>query len=431
MPWGGSERQRREPGCDVGRAARPGGPDMKPAARLSADELRGLGRLGVDAVREISALVEAVHGGVQRVATLRAPRTGKGPDPIARLAYAGVRGVAGLVGWSLEQGARRWAQAAGPPQPAADRAALQAALNGVLGDHLARSGNPLAIPLRLWHQGRPLPLDDAPAIRAALTGAEKRYVVLLHGLCMTPWQWQRADAGSRGPAGAADGIEDIGALAAALGFTVLHLQYNSGRRITETGADLAIALDRLFDALPSRSARLVLVGHSMGGLVARAACQRAARQGLGWLDKLSALICLGTPHHGAPLERAGHGVERLLEALPLVSPFARLARVRSAGITDLRHGAIGADAALTAGLPPSVELHALAATLSRSAAVLRPRSDGLVPVASALGRHRDPRRDLGIPEARQALVADVGHIGLLHHPETLRIVRDWLSSPPR
>ncbi len=409
---------------------------MSELRSLRPADLHGLGRLGVEAVLQVTALVEAVHGGIQHVATLRPPRTGTRPDPIARLAYASVRGVTGAVGRTLELISRRmdWPAAAIPPSPR--REALLAALNGVLGDHLAATGNPLAIPLTLWHAGLPLPLHDPQAARSALLQAGPRALVLLHGLCMNPWQWSRS---GQGDAFAADGVAasarpqaenesaDIESVARSLGYDVFSLHYNSGRRIAENGTELAVALQDLVDALPATPSELVLLGHSMGGLVARSAVHAGLAQGLGWSALPIKLVGLGSPHHGAPLERAGHGVEQLLHALPLVSPFAGVARARSAGITDLRHGTVLDSGVPPLPLPDSVKLHAVAASLSRSADVARPRGDGLVPVASALGRHRDARRDLGIPGERQAMVPGCGHIELIRHSETLSLLRRWLA----
>lgn len=391
---------------------------------VRAQDLHGLGQLAVDAVRQITDLVESMHGGIQRVATLRPTRVGARPDPIAQLAYAGVRGVTGAVGRTLDLLSRRFDWP--PAEQALDmrREALLAALNGVVGDHLAAQGNPLAIPLRLWHADRPLNLDDAAACRAALAGAGPRILVTLHGLCMNPWQWRRE-------AGAEAAEADIESLAGTLGYSVLSAHYNSGRRIAENGIGFAEALQSMIDALPSAPTELVLVGHSMGGLIGRSACHTALARQLGWSRLPLKLICLGSPHHGAPLERAGHGVEQLLHALPLVSPFARLARLRSAGITDLRHGTLGDSGMPSLPLPPSMQLYAVAATRSANPATARPRSDGLVPVASALGRHRDPRRDLGLSPASQALIADTGHIALLHHPQTLDALRGWLGKDAR
>jgi hypothetical protein len=400
---------------------------------LRPGDLQGLSRLGIEAVHQVTDLVESVHGGIQRVATLRAPGEPRRIGGIAGLAYGGVRGVTGLVGRALEAVTSRLQWPGDETTRSVPREVLLATLNGVLGDHLQRSSNPLAIPLRLLQDGQPLPLHDRGALHATLPQAGSRVLVLLHGLCMSPWQWRAVVPGEDA---------DVPALAERLGYRVLHLHYNSGRHIADNGAAFADALQDLVDAWPQPIDELVLLGHSMGGLVARSAVHVGSERGHAWLSRRLRLICLGTPHHGAPLERAGNGVDRLLAALPLVKPFARLGHLRSAGITDLRHGAVlpaalqGKQRFTARGLPPpapplpeSVELHVLAGTRSPElrGATSRLRSDGLVPVASALGRHPDPRRDLGVARERQAVIAGVGHIALLHDPRVLAVVRGWLS----
>jgi hypothetical protein len=49
-------------------------------------------------------------------------------------------------------------------------------------------------------------------------------------------------------------------------------------------------------------------------------------------------VFLDTPHHGALLERGGNWVNLCLGLSPYTAPFARLCKLRSAGITDLRYG---------------------------------------------------------------------------------------------
>ena len=128
------------------------------------------------------------------------------------------------------------------------------------------------------------------------------------------------------------------ALARDCGFTPVYLRYNSGQHVSINGHALAQQLQGLVDAWPVPLERCVLLGHSMGGLLARSALHYGTQAGLGWRSRVTDLVCLGTPHHGAPLERAGNWIDMLLGATPYAAPFARLGKLRSAGITDLRHG---------------------------------------------------------------------------------------------
>jgi hypothetical protein len=189
----------------------------------------------------------------------------------------------------------------------------------------------------------------------------------------------------------------------------------------------------------------------MGGLVARSALHQAAAAGHDWPGRVQRLVCLGTPHHGAPLERAGHGVDLLLAASPYTAAFGRLGRVRSAGITDLRHGSLldedrsgprfarGHDARVPVPLPPGVACHALAGLLggvpgklAGKPAAARGRAwagDGLVPLDSALGRHADAARCLHFAPGHTRVVEGVGHLDLLGHAEVLEPLRTWLQAP--
>jgi pimeloyl-ACP methyl ester carboxylesterase len=145
---------------------------------------------------------------------------------------------------------------------------------------------------------------------------------------MQPMQWRQ-------------GGVDIGAtLAAETGATLLHLHYNSGLHVAANGLAVADRLQALQAAWPVELREVVVVAHSMGGLLMRSALHQAAQRGDAWPAKVSRIFFLGTPHHGAPLERGGHWLTRLLGASPYTAAFARLGRVRSAGITDLRHGSL-------------------------------------------------------------------------------------------
>ena len=161
-----------------------------------------------------------------------------------------------------------------------------------------------------------------------------------------------------------------------------------------------------------------------------------------WLPALSKLVFLGTPHHGAPLERGGRLVDSLLGISPYVAPFARLGRARSAGITDLRFGnlhdadwqhrdrhAQKHDDRMPTPLPEGVAVYVVAATTADKASGLRSSvlGDGLVPLASALGEHRDPRHALRVPERQRLVVTSASHWDLLSRADVYETLRDWLA----
>ena len=400
-------------------------------ARTPVDDLRGATRLVIDATRGVTDLIEAMHHNIAGGPSILG-RPLEGPTRLLTgPVYGSIRGVTRLLGAGLDvalaQLARLLAPLLAEGAPGLEREAMIAALNGVLGDYLAEIGNPLAIEMRLRHGGHPLELERQ-ALRLALPQATRKLVVLVHGSCRNDRQWTR------------QGHDHGAALARDLGFTPVYLHYNSGLHISANGREFAGLLERLVAAWPMPLDDLVIVAHSMGGLVARSACHFGETAAHAWRPKLRKLVCLGSPHHGAPLERGGHWIDRLLGASRYSAPLARLGKIRSAGVTDMRFGNVmdehwaGRDRFGHTGdprgqlaLPDGVQCYAIAATKSRAAGA-RLSGDGLVPVDSALGRHAKPELTLGFPETDQWIAYGMGHLDLLSRAEVYETIRSWLSS---
>jgi pimeloyl-ACP methyl ester carboxylesterase len=391
-------------------------PGSRLPALLNPDDLRGVNRLVIDAITGTTDLVEAVHASIlgwpRRIVGL-APQPATGGIP--GLVYAGIRGITRATGSGIDQVLRRLPLAPIDATMAmADRDAVLAILNGVIGDHLAATGNPLALDARLRQAGRALELERA-ALADAYPSPSPRLLVMVHGLCMNDLQWQQ------------DGHHHGQRLVDELGGSLVHLHYNSGLPIAANGRRFSELLQQLVEAWPVEVERIAIVGHSMGGLVARAAIASAQTERSAWLERLDRLASLGTPHHGAPLERAGNLLQGVLGSHAHSAPFTALGRIRSAGIQDLRHGIRHAQ---HPPMPAHVRAHAVAASIQQPGAgrtARDVRGDGLVPVASAFGDHPDPRLDLRIPGERRLLVHGIGHIGLLRSTRVHAQLRDWLA----
>jgi pimeloyl-ACP methyl ester carboxylesterase len=383
----------------------------------------------VDATAELVDLIEAVHDAVERPIGALAPPIHLPVKGIRMLAYSSVRGITQLVGASIDIVLSQLAPLLDQDSSWPGRDALQAALNGVLGDYLASSGNPLAIDMSLRYDGKRLLLEK-PAIAAAIPQATGRIVVLAHGLCMNDQQWSR-EAQSYGTRLASD-----------LAYTPVFLRYNSGLHISINGRELADSLEALVKQWPVPVEELAIIGHSMGGLLARSACHYAQEQGFAWPKALRRMVFIGTPHHGAPLERGGNWVQIIMGVTPFTAPFARLGKIRSSAITDLRHGSLldedwkgrdrfehSPDHPAAVPLPVGVRCYAIAGTTSRQPGDLSERllGDGLVYVNSALGHHERPERALDIPEARTWVAYGVGHIELINHPEVYQKILGWFG----
>ena len=404
---------------------------------LQASDLRGAARLATDATAGLTNLVEAMHERIARIPGFGKQTLDGRTSGITGLVYKTIRGATRVAGGSIEALLGLLTPALSPAAdndgPSPEREAILAALNGVLGDYLAATANPLATAMAFRHEGQALELERT-AIAARLPEAGPRLLVLLHGLCRNDLQWSRED-------------HDHGAtLARELGFTPVYLHYNSGLHVSINGHALAQQMERLLDQWPVPVERLVLLGHSMGGLLARSALHYAMQAGQRWPARVNDLVCLGTPHHGAPLERAGHWVDIVLGATPYAAPFARLGKLRSAGITDLRHGnlvdedwvgrdrfARGTDRRQHVPLPDHIRCHAVAASIGQQGGDLKGRllanglGDGLVPLDSALGRHKNPARTLAFAEHRQWVGYGMNHLDLLNRTEVYAQLRQWLT----
>lgn len=398
---------------------------------LQAADLRGAARLTPDVAAGLAGLIEAMHA----VGTGHSPSRGTGsaskrePD-LAGLACETVSGITRVVGNSAEA-LLGWlgTELMSPTAlriPLAQREAVAAALNGVLGDYLAATDNPLAIRMAIRSAGNELVLERF-SMRSALPDATPKLLVLLHGSCMNDLQWHHDD-------------HDHGeTLARESGYTPVYLHYNSGLSISTNGRVLAPLLERLFDAWPVAVERLVLLGHGMGGLVARSALHHGAliqRGGLRWPSRMTDLVCIGTPHLGLARENAGKDVGLLLSATPFATSLAHLGQTHSAGLVDWQSGNVlggsfgdpGECRGPQVPLPEAVHCCAIAASLSVLADTPADRTlgDGLVPVHSALGWHRDPSRRLRFAESDQAVVHGTGHLDLLSSPAVSGLLQKWL-----
>ncbi|MEO6566080.1 MAG: alpha/beta hydrolase [Casimicrobiaceae bacterium] len=251
-------------------------------------------------------------------------------------------------------------------------------LNGVVGDYLDRRSNGLAIPMSFVHEGAPL-IVNAHALKVAQPVLTGKVVVLVHGWCCNEDVW-------RFPG---DGATYATKLQRDAGYTPFAARYNTGMPVAESGAALDQHLTALVKVYPCPVETLVLVGHSMGGLVLRSACEHGARAGAAWLPHVRHAFYLGTPHDGADLERFAHGATEALASTrnPVTRLIGRVLGVRSAGVKDLRGGGTSSTASGTEPLATvpwlaTAKHHRLVGTLTDNPRhpVSKVLGDGLVRV---------------------------------------------------
>ena len=398
------------------------------------------------------------------------------------------------------------ADRAAPETP--QREAVLAALNGVLGDRLAESHSPLATRMTLRHGGAALDWQALPpglkasrkvlvlihglcmndlqwqtplktSLKTSLEPPHQPSSELSQGV-QRPDDTGQADsqamphtAASPAP-DASESFDHGAALASALGYTPVYVRYNTGLHTSQNGAEFSILLEELVAHWPTPVDDLTVVAHSMGGLVTRSALHQATtavrsnkardiepgndasatgtlrknatRVGvLRWPALLKNIVFLGTPHHGAPLERAGNWVDVSLGSTRYSKPFARLAQLRSAGITDLRYGHVleedwhghdrfrkKPDSRVHVPLPEGVACFTVAATTAAKetkggSLADRLIGDGLVPLHSALGLHDDPQRSLHFAKKSQLIAYRMNHMQLLGSRAVTQQMLAWLS----
>src|ERR1035437_3160715 len=424
-----------------------------PLRHVRTSDLRGVAQLATQATLGISHIAEGVHQSVWRSLGAPAGKTAEQTRGLTGLIYQSVRAVTQLVGQGLDVALGKLQpllaavddEAPGTPE----REAVLAALNGVLGDRLAASHSPLATPMTLRYRDVALNWQTVAPIPAA----SGKVLLLIHGLCMNDLQWRTqvkapGQANPSDPGGASEAASEVQlldhgtALAQALGYSPIYLRYNTGLHTSQNGHELAAQLEQLLAHWPVALEEITVVAHSMGGLVTRSALYYAQQGGLRWPRYLKNIVFLGTPHDGAPLERAGNWVDVILGSTPYSRPFAKLGQLRSAGITDLRYGHVldadwqgqdrfrrQLDRRQLLPLPEAVACYSVAATTAAKRSALSDRllGDGLVPLNSALGQHDDPQRRLAFAKGAQWIAYRTNHLALLSSPAVTQQMLQWLT----
>ncbi|MGV8871203.1 MAG: esterase/lipase family protein [Rhodococcus sp. (in: high G+C Gram-positive bacteria)] len=401
---------------------------------MKTQRTQEMGELGELALRELASAaggVRAIHSAIAR-RTFAAVRLGVGPaaaptqlmhDAIAAGTYASItaactgaaKAVGALTGGDQTEGDTAEDTSRRSPSHTTRGAQTIAILHGLIGDDMERTARVLNYPMSIRVDGRPVS-PQYRALAAAFPQAGPHLVVFLHGLVETESAWRfggRPTYGERLDADAAT--------------TSIFLRYNTGRHIARNGDDLSTMLDQLVAAWPVRVHRITLVGHSMGGLVSRSAAHQGAEKGSRWVQLLTDVFTLGTPHLGAPIARGVHAATAALALAPETRPLANLLARRSAGVRDLVHGAITTEeghasyadsfdvgSAMDISVPEKVRHHHASAVVTGN-----PRNpvgifvgDGLVRTDSAGGRNK--LRNIGLRPNDGLAINNAHHFTLLN-----------------
>jgi pimeloyl-ACP methyl ester carboxylesterase len=363
------------------------------------EQLRAAAKLVAQATIGVTNIAEGVHRSVKRTMLLEKKSAATTTSGLTGLIYKSIRGTTGLVSSAIDKALLSIEPVLSEVDTASvesnSRQAFLAALNGVVGDRLAADHNPLATAMSLRY-----PNDVHSA----------KILLVIHGLCMNDLQWTSMHEGVE--------INHAEAIAKAHGFTPIYLRYNTGKPIEENGAELSLKLEEFVETWPVAIKEINVLVHSMGGLVIRSAAHHAdqSTSKLQWRKKLKRIAFLGTPHNGAPLEKAGHWIDLILGSTPYSKPFVALTKLRSVGINNLRDG-------LDHPLPKKVGLLAVAACTAakRNKAIDHVSGDGLVSVNSALGAQ------IGIGDTDSKVFFKMNHMQLLSRPEVAAPLIEFFS----
>jgi hypothetical protein len=412
------------------------------------DEVRAAAALAGRGVAAATTMIRDVHVAIARRAFGASGEPARPAhllhDVISKSVYAAVGGGARVAAGATGLAVAARVSAAGPAyRPLSERPrgnVALGALNGAWGDWLERTSSPLALRMTLRHTGVDVPLTRA-GLAAAYGDADTGDVaVWLHGLCETDASWRLGALDHYGDRHSTHGSR----LQAEHGLTSTYVRYNTGLHISANGRSLDALLTEVVDAWPGPIQRLTLIGHSMGGLVIRAAAAVGCELDSPWVPLVRRVVYLGSPHLGAPLEVGVARAARAMRRLPETKPIADALASRSVGIKDLRYGdVLEADWAALADLdehrpePGScaplldgAEHYFVGATIGarHDTPVARVLGDALVPFASASGT--GPSRTLGLDVDRGRHLGGLHHFDLLNHPRVYDVLRSWLLPPP-
>tara|TARA_B110000285_G_C15100258_1_gene604576 strand:+ start:737 stop:1945 length:1209 start_codon:yes stop_codon:yes gene_type:complete len=391
-------------------------------------ELQGITHLLVDATIGITDLVEDMQKQIVHPSFLPSTPIQKLITTIAGITYQNIRWGTLFIGKSLHKILEQLTPAIGQIKASDKKEIILSVLNGVIGDYLEEKENPLKIEMQFRYRLKSI-LLDGKYLKETYPNVNGKILLMLHGSCMNDIQWTRKEHNHGN------------IIAKELNKTPIYLNYNSGRHISTNGKNLNNCLEELVKNWPVPIEELVIIAHSMGGLVARSALYYGGQEQKNWTKHLKKMVFLGTPHHGSHVERKGNYLDIILEAIPYVKPFARLGKIRSAGVTDLRYGNLvdgdwqdndrferKTDQRQHIPLPKQIEFYSIAAVIGKKTTTVSAKilGDTLVDVNSALGQHKNPDKSLLFKKENSWIVYENNHLDLLSNPKIIEKIKEWL-----
>lgn len=407
-------------------------------------QLRGALSLASQLFDQGTARVHEFHRAISDIPVAQVPKvlgvaTAAKPvqqthDAITDGVYLGIRAVASALFRTADAAVavhqRNFPQTAAVPV-SSKGAELMGAVSGLIGDDMARSRNPLTPRMGFYQQGQRIALTEA-GVTAAFPAASGKLAIFAHGLCGSEHTWNYFQQ-----PGDAETLPYSERLHTELGFTPVMLRYNTGLHISLNGRTAARQLQKLLAHWPVPVSEVVFIGHSMGGLLARSTVYAGMKANMSWTRQVSHIVCLGSPHTGAPLERVVDKGVALMQKFGLSRPLAKVLDVRSVGIRDLGHGyvvdedwkgreraTLNADSRTPIPRLATAQYHFIGCTLGSGpeSRINEMIGDGLVQISSSTAAR--------IADADTAVLFNSNHMRLLNHPAIYAQIRQRLGSKP-
>ena len=401
-------------------------------SKAAVADWAGLGDLVELATERFSMPVEGIHRAIaRRWVDVVTPADSK-VRSVAQSAIGGIYGtvrmagslVGGAVGFGATQAAKH--RRVRPLWGIGRGGKVRALANAVWGDELELRGSVLSIGMGLRSPQGDAVSTAAEALVRAYPDAGSRLVVLIHGWNETEQIWHKPpDDASTSTLLTA--LESDGRIA-------LLVRYNSGLRVSVNGLGVASLVEAIADSWMVDVEQIDLIGHSMGGLVARSAVVAGRDAGHRWTEAVGHLVTLGTPHLGTPIEKGLALISGALRIAPESEPLGEFLDLRSSGVKDLRFGAVtvgsttarltdAADDSL--GVPDHVTQHFATGVITQDPTHPLGKIFGDLVVRTPSGIGQGIRRQVAATNVR--VFGGRRHTNLLHDPRVHAQVRDWLS----
>jgi pimeloyl-ACP methyl ester carboxylesterase len=411
--------------------------------QLRRNDVEAVGELAGEALAAASGLIQEMHEGIASrpfgaLGSSTVPvRTIH--DGVARTVYGGLRSAFRVV---PRGGAAIWARAISDEGRSLDATSagsiVLAAINGLYGDRIKRRGSALAYGTEIRRDATEV-VVTANGLAGAFPDATSRLAVFVHGLCETDESWSHLPLGGdrRNRRTYGERLQDE------LSYTPVYVRYNTGLHVSDNGRELAGLLCDLVVNWPVEVAEIVLVGHSMGGLVARSACHYAEEDSHPWTHAVRHVFCLGSPHLGADLEKGLNVLGWALARLPETCALGSFVNARSAGIKDMRFGSCAEedwrdcdpdeflrDRCQEVPFLPDAHYYFVATSVTEVplGSIL---GDLLVRVPSASGRGNSRGRRIPFEIDNGFETTGLTHFDLLNHPAVYEQLRGWVTRAPR